>query len=429
VGEAVSGGDGRAGGIGPVAAPADDVSGATGDFLFPGAGDAHSHMRQPGLTHKEDWTTGSKAAAAGGVTLAFDMPNTRPSTTTLADLASKREEVGRSTLINFGLFFGANPENLDVCLEAEGTVALKIFMASSTGDLLVDEEEDLDRFFAAYERQISVHAESEERLLARVAAHAGATDPATHSVIRDPEAARLGVLMATKLANRYGRRLHVLHMSTKVEVDALTAARERAASESTGARITGEACPHHLFLTTDDYAKWGCFVQMNPPLRGEDDRQATWAALLDGRLDMVATDHAPHLPEEKQKGFGQAPSGVPGIQTMVPLLLDAAHRGVCTYEQVVEWVCHAPARIYGVLERSRIAVGHHADLAIIDPSLSREITDADQHSRCGWSPYAGRTTTGWPVRTLVNGVDVFVRDGDQDVFPAEYGVGREVEVG
>ena len=384
---------------------------AAGLWLFPGAFDAHVHMREPGLTHKEDWDSGSRAAAAGGVTSAFDMPNTKPSTITPSRLEEKYALIGQKARINYGLFFGANPENLQECLDARDAVcALKIFMASSTGDLLVDKEEDLDRIFAAYEGRISVHAESEERLLARIAAHEGHTDPAIHSVIRDPEAARLGVEMAAKLANRYGRRLHILHMSTNAEVSAPRAGREEASSKNTGARITAEACPHHLFLNTDAYETWGNHVKMNPPLRDEDDRAFIWDALRSGDVDMVATDHAPHALEEKAKPFPHAPSGVPGIQTMLPLMLDAAHKGWCTPAQVVEWLCHAPSRIYEVADRGRLAVGLAADLVLIDPDLERTITDEEQHSRCGWSPYKGRTTRGWPVRTFVNGVEVYRRD-------------------
>lgn len=397
-------------------------------WLFPGAFDAHVHMREPGLTHKEDWNSGSKAAAAGGVTSAFDMPNTRPSTITPERLEEKYEQIGQTARINHGLFFGANPENLDECLRARHAVcALKIFMASSTGDLLVDREEDLDRIFEAYEGRISVHAESEERLLERIEAHKGHTDPAIHSVIRDPEAARLGVEMAANLANKYGRRLHILHMSTRPEVSALEAGRQKAEREGTGARITAEACPHHLFLNTDAYETWGNRVKMNPPLRHEEERAFMWEALGNGIVDMVATDHAPHLLDEKAKPFPHAPSGVPGIQTMLPLMLDAAHKGWCTPEQVVEWLCHAPARIYGVEGRGRLEVGYAADLVLVDPALERRITDEEQHSRCGWSPYAGKSITGWPVRTIVNGVEVFVReDNGPGVILTDEAVGQRI---
>jgi dihydroorotase len=403
--------DGRIAEVGRVTGAADEVVDGGGRWLWPGAIDAHVHLRAPGLTHKEDWASGSRAAAAGGVTCAFDMPNTRPSTVDAQALTDKLALVDSTSLINYGLFFGANPDNLDECLAArDRVVALKIFMASSTGDLLVHRDEDLDRIFSAYPGRISVHAEDEFRLIARAERFAGATDPAQHSITRDPEAARLGIERACRLANAYARRLHVLHVSTRAEVDAIAAGREAAAAS--GARITGEACPHHLFMDTSAYEEWGCFVQMNPPLRDASDREATWEALRAGGLDMVATDHAPHLPDEKRLPFGQAPSGVPGIQTVLPMMLDAAHRGLCTHEQVLEWCCHAPARIYQLQGRGRLEPGAHADLVLIDPDLTRTITDAEQHSRCGWTPWRGRSTTGWPVATFVNGVEVFRREGD-----------------
>lgn len=422
--------DGRVAALGEVTAGADHEVDAVGRWLWPGAFDTHVHFREPGLTHKEDWRTASMAAAAGGVTCAFDMPNTKPSTTTVARLEDKYALIATKALINFGLYFGANPNNLDQILAArELAVALKIFMASSTGDLLVDREEDLDPIFAAFDGQIAVHAESEERLNARIAQYAGETDPAIHSVIRDPEAARLGVEMAARLANRHGRRLHVLHVSTRDEVGALEAGRAQARAEGTGAVITGEVCPHHLFLSTEDYARWGNRVKMNPPLRGEEDRAFMWGALERGEIQMIATDHAPHLPEEKSRPFPGAPSGVPGVQMMLPLMLDAAHRGQCTAEQVLEWLCHAPGRIYGVKERGRLEVGAHADVVLIDPRLRREVTDAEQFSRCGWSPYTGRVLTGWPVRTFVNGHEVYVRDGDSaGEFVRDEPAGQRVEI-
>lgn len=422
--------DGEIAQLGEVTRAADVELDGAGKWLFPGAFDAHVHVRDPGLTHKEDWRTGSMAAAAGGVTCMFDMPNTRPSTTTVARLEEKKALVASKSLVNFGLFFGANPDNLDEILGAERFPALKIFMAESTGDLLVHREEDLDRIFANYTGQISAHAESEERLLARIEEYKGNTDPAIHSVIRDPEAARLGVQMAAKLANRYGRRLHILHMSTRAELEALEEGRAYAREHGTGAVITAEACPHHLFLTTDAYEEWGTYVKMNPPLRGEEDRAAMWDALRDGRVQMVATDHAPHLPSEKDLGYPGAPSGVPGVQTMLPMLLDASLRhGWCTPEQIVEWVCHAPARIYGVQGRGRLEVGCAADVVLIDPELEREVTDAEQYSKCGWTPWRGRVLKGWPVRTFVNGELVFVRDGERAEFATADPVGQLVSFG
>lgn len=400
---------GRIAQLGQVADVDAEVIDAKGKWLWPGAIDAHVHLRTPGVTHKEDWVTGSAAAAAGGVTCAFDMPNTSPSTITAALWHEKVEIVGAQSRINYGLFFGATATNVEEALKVRDDVpGLKIFMASSTGDLLVDQPEDLHRVFSQYDGQICVHAESEERLNQRHELYKHRDDVQVHSIIRDPEAAKLGVEFACALANKYGRNLHVLHVSTKAEIDALNQGRADRTAQQTH-QITGEACPHHLFMNVDAYEQWGNFVKMNPPLRIEDDRLATWAGLRDGSLQMVATDHAPHLIQEKQQPYWQAPSGLPGIQTMLPLLLDAAHQNLCTYEQVLQWVCHAPASIYRLQDRGRLVEGAWADLVLIDPKMTRSIVDEAQFSKCGWSPWRGRQVVGWPVKTWVNGQLVFER--------------------
>ena len=418
--------DGRIQEIGALTAPADEDIDLNGLWLWPGAIDAHVHFRDPGLTHKEDFLTGSQAAVSGGVTTVFDMPNTRPSTTTVDRLNEKRALIAEKTLCNFGLFFGANPDNLDEILATENIPALKIFMADSTGDLLVDQPEDLERIFAAYEGRISVHAESQVRMDRRREEFAHRDDPAVHSVIRDATTAAEGVDLATSLASRHGRRLHILHLSTREELQALRAARE-ALPDFSQARFTAEVCPHHLFLDVSDYERWGTRVQMNPPLRSREDRDAMWTALSSGELQIVATDHAPHGIDEKARPYRQAPSGVPGVETMVPLMLDAALRGFCEVDDVLRWLTSGPASIYDVVDRGTIMPGYHADLVAIDPHLSRTIDDAHIHSRCGWSPYAGKTLRGWPRWTFVNGVPVYRRDDDgPGEFIAE-AVGREVE--
>lgn len=404
--------DGRIAELGSVSAAGAEEVVLGGLWLWPGAVDGHVHFRDPGAPHKEDFGTGSAAAVAGGVTTVFDMPNTSPTTTTVERLEAKRAEVGPKSYCNYGFFFGANPENLVEARNAKNIAGLKIFMGCSTGDLLVYREEDLDRIFAGYAGRICVHAESELRLREREKLFADRDDPAVHSVIRDPEAAAEAVRLAARLAQKYGRRLHVLHLSTRAELDEI---------ERSEASITCEVCPHHLFLDTSAYEEWGTFVRMNPPLRDESDRVEMWRALADGRIDMIATDHAPHTLDEKSRPYRQAPSGVPGVQTMLPLMLDAASRGECSYEQVLEWLCHAPARIYGVVDRHRLVVGAWADLAVIDPAQRREVRDEDQLSRCAWTPWRGRVLQGWPVQTWVNGVLVFT---DGIVGPA---CGREVE--
>lgn len=393
-----------------------EVDGA-GRWLWPGATDAHVHFRDPGAPHKEDWRSGSEAAVAGGVTAVFDMPNTQPSTTTIERLEEKRALAGQKSLCNFGLFLGAGLQNHREIHLAAGVAGLKIFMGCSTGDLLVYREEDLDAVFAAWAaspahaQPICVHAESELRLREREELFKDRQDPAVHSEIRDPEAAAEAVRLACRLALDHGCNLHVLHLSTIDELGAIEEARAQARRHGLRTRITCEVCPHHLFMNTDAYQTQGTRVRMNPPLRSEAHRRAMWQALNDGRIDIVATDHAPHTLEEKARPYREAPSGAPGVQTMLPLLLDAASRGVCSYEQVLQWVCHGPAEVYGMRERGRIVPGYWADLVLIDPDMQRQVTHQAQFSRCGWTPWDGQTLRGWPVMTWVNGQVRYLREG------------------
>lgn len=402
-----------------------------GRWVLPGVIDAHVHFRTPGVTHKEDWRTGSAAAVAGGVTTVFDMPNVDPPTVDPERLEEKRRIVGEQTRCNFGFFYGATRDNTDTYPRVNGqpgVVGLKIFMGSSTGTLLVHRREDLERVFAAWEGQISVHAEDEERLRAREAEFADRDDPAVHSEIRDPKAAADAIRLAGELAITHGRRLHVLHTSTDAEMEALAEVRqkaERAADDGRRARITAEVCPHHLFMDTTAYEEWGTRACVNPPVRPPEQTERMWQALEAGEVQMVATDHAPHLPEEKDQPYREAPSGLPGVQTMLPLMLDAARRGRCRPEDVVRWLSHAPADIYGLEGRGRLEVGNWADLVVVDPEMRRRVTDEEQFSRCGWTPWRGRELQGWPVLTLVNGREAYRRDdtGSGEVV-AEAGTGR-----
>lgn len=387
--------DGRVAEIGTVSGADAEIVDLDGRWLWPGAVDAHVHFRDPGFPAKEDFASGSAAAVAGGVTTIFDMPNTKPTTTTVARLDEKRAMAATKSRCNYGFFFGANPSNLDEARRASNVAGLKIFMGCSTGDLLVYLPEDLERIFAGYEGRICVHAESELMLRERAAMFEDRDDPAVHSEIRSPEVAAEAVRMAAALAAEYDRHLHVLHLSTRVELEEIA---------TSGARVTCEVCPHHLFLDTSAYERHGTFVRMNPPLRDAADVAAMWEALADGRIDMIATDHAPHSIDEKMKPYRRAPSGVPGVETMVPLMLDAAAQGRCTYDQVLAWCCHNPARVYGIEDRHMLTVGAYADVVVIDPELRREVVDEEQFTRCAWSPWAGRTLRGWPVATYVNGV-------------------------
>lgn len=390
-----------------------------GRWLWPGAVDGHVHFRDPGAPQKEDFVSGSSAAVAGGVTTVFDMPNTKPTTTTVERLADKRALAAQKSHCNFGLFFGANPTNLGEAQAVENVPGLKIFMGCSTGDLLVYEPDELEKIFAGFEGRICVHAESELRLREREAMFADRDDPAVHSIIRDPEAAAEAVRLAATLAKKYDRHLHVLHLSTQLELDVLA---------EIGGRTTCEVCPHHLFWDTTAYDEWGTFARMNPPLRSPQDRRQMWQGLADGRIDMIATDHAPHTIEEKSQPYRQAPSGVPGVETMLPMMLDAAARGECEYEQVLEWLCHAPARVYNIIDRHRITRGNWADLVVVDPAMTREVRDDEQFSRCAWTPWRGRTLQGWPVMTFVHGELAYSREGN-GIGTVHGATGQEVQFG
>jgi dihydroorotase len=397
--------DGRITAIGSVASNAGEVIDASHLLIMPGVIDPQVHFREPGLTHKEDLGTGSRACAAGGVTSFLEMPNTKPPTTTEEALAWKLARAAETSVVDFGFFIGATKDNVDVQNRASPACGIKIFMGSSTGDLLVSEREDLDRCFATGRRLIAVHAEDETRLRERIAQYAGASDVALHSEIRDAEAARLATSLAVELSEKYSRRLHVLHMSTKDEVALL-----RARGKGDG-RITAETTPQHLLLNAPEiYARLGTRAQMNPPLRTRDHSEGLWSGLRDGTIDCIATDHAPHTLEEKALPYGKAPSGMPGVETSLSAMLDAASRGLCSVDDVVRWMCDAPARCYRIERKGRIELGYDGDLALVDLRSRRRVGDRPYQTRVGWNPFEGMELQGWPVMTVVRGVPVY-RDG------------------
>jgi dihydroorotase len=396
--------------VGVVDRPAGEVIDARGLTLMPGVIDPQVHFREPGPTHKEDLATGSAAAAVGGVTSFLEMPNTQPTTTTRAAVLDKHARATGRCRAHWGFFLGATPENQDTLARealAPLVCGLKIFMGSSTGTLLVDDPAALEAHFAvsdATARQvpIAVHAENEARLRANKAA-AVAPTVRDHHRLRDAEAARLATAQAVALAERYDRRLHILHLSTAEEA-ALLAARPG------DGLVTSETLPQYLWLDARDYDRLGTRAQMNPPVREAHHGEALWAALHAGVIDCMATDHAPHTLEEKARPYGEAPSGMPGVETLLPLMLHAAHLGKCTLPQVVQWLCEAPARCYGLTGKGRLAVGADGDVVLVDRRLSRTLRDADVVSKCGWTPYAGWTLTGFPVLTALRGRPVF-REG------------------
>jgi dihydroorotase len=389
----------------------DETVDASGLHLLPGVIDDQVHFREPGLTHKEDLATGSRACAKGGITTFLEMPNTKPATTTQARLHEKLALAEGKSLVNYSFYIGATTDNLSELQLAERTPGIKIFIGSSTGDLLVDEQDALERIFAGTTQPITAHCEDETTVRANAARLAGTTNVADHSRIRDHAAALVATRRAIDLSFRHKHRFHVLHVSTAAETQLLADHR---------GLITGEACPHHLLFSVDDYARLGTLVQMNPSLKTRDDSTELWRALTDGRLQVIATDHAPHTLEEKQQPYPVSPSGLPAVENSLALMLNEANRGRCTLEQIVNWMCDAPARVWDIIGKGRIAVGYDADLVLVDLNLTQTVRNEEQITKSGWSPWNGVELTGWPVRTWVMGHEVYNRGRfDTDRFGRE----------
>ena len=376
----------------------DDVVDATGLHLIPGVIDDQVHFRDPGLTHKEDLATGSHACAKGGVTTFLEMPNTRPATVTLEALHAKLDAAVRKCVVNYGFYIGATPDNIDVLCRAERTPGIKIFIGSSTGNLLVDQQEVLERIFNQTSLPICAHCEDEATVRANAKRLNGGSCYTDHSRIRDHQAALTATRRAVDLAERHQHRFHVLHVSTAQEAEFL---------KSTSERITAEACPHHLLFSIDDYERLGSLVQMNPSVKTREDCAALWEALRDGTIQMIATDHAPHTLEEKDQPYPHSPSGLPAVENSLALMLDAVNRGHCSLQQVVQWMCEAPARVWNIRNKGRIQPGFDADLVLVDLNQRHSVRNEDQLTKCGWSPWHGATLTGVPVRTWVMGQTVF----------------------
>jgi dihydroorotase len=369
--------------------------------LLPGVIDPQVHFREPGLEHKEDLFTASCACAKGGVTSFLEMPNTKPLTTTQAALDDKLQRAASKCLVNYGFFIGATAANLPDLQTAQPTCGIKIFMGSAHGDLLVDKEQALEPIFASGRRLIAVHAEDQARIEQRRQEFAGNTDVAIHSVIQDDIAALNATKLAIGLAEKYQRRLHILHLSTALEADYLR--------QHKPAYVTAEVTPQHLLLNTDAYATIGSLAQMNPPLRSAHDNEVLWQALLDGVIDFIATDHAPHTLEEKSQEYPKTPSGMPGVETSLPLMLTQAKAGRCTVAQVSRWMSGAVAEAYGIPKKGSIQPGYDADLVLVDLENYRSVERSELQTKCGWSPFEGWSLTGNPVVTIVLGKVVYDR--------------------
>jgi dihydroorotase len=370
---------------------------ASGLHILPGVIDTQVHFREPGLEHKEDLASGSRSAVLGGVTAVFEMPNTRPPTTSAEALAAKvRAATGRMHC-DFAFYVGATRDNVDRLAELElqpGAAGVKVFLGSSTGDLLVDDEETLARILATTKRRAAFHSEDEARLRERISLQREG-DSSSHSEWRDAEAALAATTRLLRLASAAGKRVHVLHVSTGEEMALLALHKDIASVEVT---------PQHLTLATPDaYEILGTKAQMNPPLRDRYHRERLWWGLERGVVDVLGSDHAPHTLEEKSKSYPATPSGMPGVQTLVPVMLDHVNAGRLSLARFVDLTSAGPQRIFGIAGKGRIAVGYDADLSIVDLKAERVIENEWIASKCGWTPFAGRRVRGWPAGTLVRG--------------------------
>jgi len=390
--------DGRIAAIGQIdPARGGNVIDARGLHILPGVIDTQVHFREPGLEHKENLETGSRSAVLGGVTAVFEMPNTKPLTTTAEKLADKVARARNRMFCDFAFYVGGTRENIDdipILEKLEGSAGIKVFMGSSTGDLLVDDEASLDRIIARLSRRAAFHSEDEARLIARMEVRR-AGDPSSHPEWRDEEAAIISTRRLVGLAEKHKRRVHVLHVSTAAEMEFLAEHKDWASVEVT---------PHHLTLVAPDcYERLGTYAQMNPPVRDGRHRDAIWAGLAAGIVDVLGSDHAPHTREEKDHPYPQSHSGMTGVQTLVPIMLDHVNAGRLTLERFVDLTSHGPQRLFGIRGKGRIAVGYDADFTVVDMKREERITHAQVASRAGWTPYDGVRVKGWPVGTFVRG--------------------------
>src|SRR5579885_2702118 len=366
---------------------------AAGRLVLPGFIDSHVHFREPGATHKEDFASGTRAALAGGVTTILDMPNTQPPTDNREHLAEKKALVANKAVVDYGLSLGATNSNIEEALAiSDQVVALKLYMGSSTGSLLVTEFAPLYRHFSTFplHKPIVVHAEDEQSLK-----YFGSLGSKDHNQSRPPLSAQIAVSRALAIAEKTGRALHIAHTTTARELELIQEAKRK------GVHVTCEVTPLHLFLNEDDQHHLGNFGKVNPPLRSENDRKALWTYF--DTIDTIATDHAPHTRTEKDVPYEQAPSGMPGVQTMLPLLLTAAGEGRVTLNEIVKRCVVNPARIFGLKTKGALEIGKDADIVLVNPRVEYELTDEQMLSKCGWTPFAGRTVTGRIEQVFLRG--------------------------
>ena len=398
--------DGRIAAIGTLdRSHAGEVFDATGLHVLPGAIDTQVHFREPGHEHKEDLASGTASAALGGIVAVFEMPNTSPSTLSAEALDDKLARARGRAWVDHAFFIGAAAENAAELAALErlpGCCGVKVFMGSSTGSLLIEDDDTLLEVLKCGGRRVAVHAEDEDRLRARLPLARAGAEVAAHPEWRDAETARRATERLMALARRAGRRVHVLHVSTAEEIPLLARNKDLA---------TVEVTPQHLTLAAPAcYERFGTRAQMNPPIREAHHRAALWRAVADGVVDVIGSDHAPHTLDEKAKPYPSSPSGMPGVQTLLPLMMDHVSAGRLSLERLVELTSAGPARVYGIAGKGRIACGYDADFSIVDLGAKREITGDWLASKCGWSPFEGTRVTGWPVAAVIRGRIVMRED-------------------
>lgn len=402
-----------------------EVIDATGKYLLPGAIDDQVHFREPGLTHKADIHTESRAAVAGGITSFMEQPNTVPPTTTLELLEQKYRRASEVSLANYSFFMGTTNSNLGEILKIDPrkVCGVKIFLGSSTGDMLVDHEEMLDRIFSEVKTIIAVHAEDDVMIKQNLEVYKqryGDDVPVEmHPLIRSREACYAATERAVARAKKFGTRLHIFHVSTAEELelfDNTTPMKDK--------KITAEACVHHLWFTDADYKSKGNFIKWNPAVKTERDREAIWKAVLDNRIDVIATDHAPHTIEEKSRKYLEAPSGGPLVQHALVAMLEKSREGKIPLERVVEKMSHAPADLFRIEKRGYIRPGYYADLVLVDLNAPWTVSKDNIISKCAWSPFEGTTFHARVIKTFVNGNVVY-----DDGRIVDYVMGKRLEFG
>jgi len=382
-----------------------------GKYLVPGSIDDQVHFREPGLTHKANIFTESRAAVAGGITSFMEMPNTVPNALTQELLQDKYDIAAKTSIANYSFFMGASNDNIEEVLKTnpKDVCGVKVFMGSSTGNMLVDAPDTLNKIFSEVPMLIATHCEDEATVRRNMEVYRekyGEDIPIKyHPEIRSEEACYLSSSLAVDLAKKHGARLHVLHISTAKELELfenVTPLNEK--------RITAEACVHHLWFSKEDYDKKGTLIKWNPAVKNASDREAIWQAVLDNRIDVIATDHAPHTVEEKNQTYFKAPSGGPLVQHALLALFEKSLQGVISKERVIEKTAHAPATLFGVVDRGYIREGYFADLVVIDPNTKTTVDKSNLLYKCGWSPFEGTTFNHKIEKTFVNGELVFSED-------------------